>query len=65
MIGVELAGATKNVIAIAAGILDGLAAGNNAKAALVTRGLVEITRLGVAMGADQADASSAWRDWAI
>jgi len=50
-IGVELAGATKNVIAIAAGILDGLSAGNNAKAALVTRGLVEITRLGVAMGA--------------
>jgi glycerol-3-phosphate dehydrogenase (NAD(P)+) len=54
VIGVELAGATKNVIAIAAGILDGLAAGNNAKAALVTRGLVEITRLAVAMGA-QAD----------
>jgi glycerol-3-phosphate dehydrogenase (NAD(P)+) len=53
-IGVELAGATKNVIAIAAGILDGLAAGNNAKAALVTRGLVEITRLGVAMGANEA-----------
>ncbi|HEX3356628.1 MAG TPA: NAD(P)H-dependent glycerol-3-phosphate dehydrogenase [Tepidisphaeraceae bacterium] len=53
-IGVELAGATKNVIAIAAGILDGLAAGNNAKAALVTRGLVEITRLGVAMGAEEA-----------
>jgi glycerol-3-phosphate dehydrogenase (NAD(P)+) len=52
--GVELAGATKNVIAIAAGILDGLAAGNNAKAALVTRGLVEITRLGVAMGAQAA-----------
>ena len=51
VIGVELAGATKNVIAIAAGILDGLAAGNNAKSALVTRGLVEITRLGVAMGA--------------
>ena len=51
--GVELAGATKNVIAIAAGILDGLAAGNNAKAALVTRGLVEITRLGVAMGAQE------------
>src|SRR5581483_7454758 len=53
-IGVELAGATKNVIAIAAGILDGLAAGNNAKAALVTRGLVEITRLGVAMGAEES-----------
>jgi glycerol-3-phosphate dehydrogenase (NAD(P)+) len=51
VIGVELAGATKNVVAIAAGILDGLAAGNNAKAALVTRGLVEITRLGTAMGA--------------
>jgi len=51
VVGVELAGAMKNVIAIAAGIIDGLAAGNNAKAALVTRGLVEITRLGVAMGA--------------
>jgi glycerol-3-phosphate dehydrogenase (NAD(P)+) len=51
VIGVELAGATKNIVAIAAGIIDGLAAGNNAKAALVTRGLVEITRLGVAMGA--------------
>jgi len=51
VIGVELAGATKNIIAIAAGIVDGLSAGNNAKAALVTRGLVEITRLGVAMGA--------------
>lgn len=52
--GVELAGATKNVIAIAAGILDGLGAGNNAKAALLTRGLVEITRLGVTMGAREA-----------
>lgn len=51
VIGVELAGATKNIVAIAAGIVDGLGAGNNAKAALVTRGLVEITRLGVAMGA--------------
>ncbi|MFO0838778.1 MAG: NAD(P)H-dependent glycerol-3-phosphate dehydrogenase [Phycisphaerae bacterium] len=49
--GVELAGALKNVIALAAGILDGLHAGDNAKAALLTRGLVEITRLGVAMGA--------------
>jgi glycerol-3-phosphate dehydrogenase (NAD(P)+) len=54
VVGVELAGATKNVIALAAGILDGLAAGNNAKAALVTRGLVEITRLGLAMGAQEA-----------
>jgi glycerol-3-phosphate dehydrogenase (NAD(P)+) len=52
--GVELAGATKNIIAIAAGILDGLSAGNNAKAALVTRGLVEITRLGVRLGAQES-----------
>jgi glycerol-3-phosphate dehydrogenase (NAD(P)+) len=51
VVGVELAGALKNVIALAAGILDGLRAGDNAKAALVTRGLVEITRLGVALGA--------------
>jgi len=51
LLGVELAGATKNVIAIAAGILDGLGFGCNAKAALLTRGLVEITRLGVALGA--------------
>ena len=50
IVGVELAGATKNVVAIAAGILDGLRAGDNAKAALLTRGLVEITRLGVALG---------------
>jgi glycerol-3-phosphate dehydrogenase (NAD(P)+) len=50
LVGVEVGGATKNVIAIAAGILDGLGAGDNAKAALVTRGLVEITRLGVAFG---------------
>ncbi len=51
LLGVELAGATKNVIALAAGIVDGLKAGDNAKAALLTRGLVEIQRLGVAMGA--------------
>ena len=51
MLGVELAGALKNVIAIAAGILDGLQAGDNAKAALVTRGVVEISRLGEALGA--------------
>jgi glycerol-3-phosphate dehydrogenase (NAD(P)+) len=49
--GVELAGAMKNVIAIAAGIIDGLRIGDNAKAALLTRGLVEITRLGMALGA--------------
>ncbi len=52
--GVELAGAVKNVIALAAGMLDGIGAGDNAKAALVARGLVEITRLGVALGADAA-----------
>ena len=51
--GVELAGATKNVIAVAAGVLDGLAMGDNAKAALLTRGLVEITRLGLALGAQR------------
>lgn len=52
LIGVELAGAAKNVVAIAAGIVDGLKLGDNAKAALLARGLAEITRLGVAMGAE-------------
>ncbi|MBI4828842.1 MAG: NAD(P)-dependent glycerol-3-phosphate dehydrogenase [Nitrospinae bacterium] len=52
VIGAELAGALKNVIAIAAGIADGLGFGNNTRAALITRGLAEITRLGAAMGAD-------------
>ena len=51
-IGVELGGALKNVIAVAAGILEGLGLGNNTRAALITRGLAEITRLGVALGAD-------------
>ena len=51
LIGVELGGALKNVIAIAAGTADGLKSGHNARAALITRGLAEITRLGVAMGA--------------
>ncbi|MCK4752952.1 MAG: NAD(P)-dependent glycerol-3-phosphate dehydrogenase [Planctomycetes bacterium] len=51
VIGVELAGAMKNVIAIAAGIIDGIGAGDNAKAALLSRGLTEITRLGIACGA--------------
>jgi len=51
LLGVELAGAVKNVVAIAAGIVDGLQAGNNAKSALLARGLAEITRLGLALGA--------------
>jgi glycerol-3-phosphate dehydrogenase (NAD(P)+) len=50
LVGVELGGAAKNVIAIAAGISDGLGLGLNARAALITRGLAEITRLGLALG---------------
>jgi len=51
VIGVELGGALKNVMALAAGVADGLGYGHNTRAALITRGLAEITRLGVAMGA--------------
>jgi len=54
VLGVELAGALKNVIALAAGILEGLGLGHNTRAALITRGLAEITRLGVALGAEPA-----------
>ena len=50
LIGVEIGGAVKNVMAIAAGISDGLGLGQNARAALITRGLAEITRLGTALG---------------
>ena len=53
IVGVELCGAVKNVIAIAAGIIDGIGAGDNAKAALLSRGLTEIERLGLAFGAKQ------------
>jgi len=52
VIGVEIAAACKNVIAIAAGIVDGIGAGDNAKAALLSRGLAEISRLGIACGAN-------------
>ena len=51
VLGVEIAGALKNVMAIATGLCDGLALGENARAALITRGLAEIVRLGVALGA--------------
>ena len=52
LVGVELAGALKNVIGIAAGISDGLGFGDNAKSALLTRGLAEMARFGVALGAE-------------
>ena len=52
LLGVEFAGALKNVIGIAAGVCDGLGFGDNAKAALLTRGMVEMTRFGVALGAE-------------
>ena len=52
VIGVQLGGALKNVVALAAGVVDGLDLGHNARAALITRGLAEMIRLGVALGAD-------------
>jgi glycerol-3-phosphate dehydrogenase (NAD(P)+) len=52
MVGVELGGALKNVVAIAVGVSDGLGFGDNTRAALITRGLAEMTRLGCAMGAE-------------
>ena len=60
-VGVELAGALKNILGIAAGICDGLGFGDNAKAALLTRGLVEISRLGVTLGRHQPR-SMGWRE---
>ena len=54
LIGVELGGALKNIIAVAAGVCDGMGLGDNSKAALITRGLAEMTRLGVALGANPA-----------
>src|SRR5205085_3639041 len=52
LLGVELGGALKNIIGIAAGIGDGLGFGDNSKSALLTRGVVEITRFGIALGAE-------------
>jgi len=52
VIGVQLGGALKNVMALAAGVVDGLGLGHNTRAALITRGLAEMVRLGIAMGAD-------------
>ena len=54
VIGVELGGALKNVMAVATGIAEGLGLGFNARAALITRGLAEMTRLGVALGAEES-----------
>ena len=53
IVGVELGGAIKNVLAVAAGVCDGMGLGDNSKAALITRGLVEMSRLGAAMGASE------------
>lgn len=53
LIGVEIGGAVKNIIALAAGIIDGLGFGDNTKAALITRGMKEITRIGIALGGRQ------------
>ena len=52
VIGCELAGALKNVMAIASGMADGLGTGDNTRAAVITRGLAELSRLGMAMGGD-------------
>ena len=62
VIGVELAGALKNVMGIAAGISEGLGFGDNAKSALMTRGLVEMARFGIALGAEQQTFSD-WPAW--
>ena len=62
VVGVELCGALKNVVALAAGMVDGLAFGDSAKAGIITRGLAEMTRLGVAAGAHRRP-SPGWPGW--
>ena len=64
VVGVQMGGVVKNIIAIAAGISDGLKLGQNARAALITRGLAEMTRLAVRMGADPLTLA-ACRVWVI
>ena len=64
VIGCEVAGALKNVIAIASGMADGLGTGDNTRAAVITRGLAELTRLGVRDGRRAADVRRAWPAWA-
>ena len=54
MVGVELGGAVKNVIALAVGMAEGMGMGDNSQASIITRGLAETTRLGLALGADAA-----------
>jgi glycerol-3-phosphate dehydrogenase (NAD(P)+) len=63
VVGSELGGALKNVIAIASGMADGLGAGDNTRAAVITRGLAELTRSGVAMGGDPMTFAG-WPAWA-
>ena len=63
--GVELGGSVKNVVAIGAGVLHGMGLGHNAMAALITRGLAEITRLSVALGGRQQTMAGLGRTWVI
>ena len=63
ILGIELGGSLKNVIALAAGMADGLGYGDNTKAALITRGIAEIARLGMKMGGKTGNIYRAYRNW--